>query len=259
MSEELKKSRPKSKEYPAISINQAIDFVRKYKNFPVGKPIKYEVAAKECKVSANTKSFRYSISSAKQFGLISTSTGQTFMLLETAHRLVRPTESEVALNKLKKQCFASPSLYKELISQYEGQGLPPSTTLENVLVTYHSITSAAAKVAAQKFLESVEEVGAVRDGILCLSDEQESESEISSQTDSKSDEAQSDNFLPEEGVDILATQPEGEFAAPLNIPFGDKRRAVLYMPLDATKEDAEYVQEMIALMFKRVYKVDSNV
>mgnify|MGYP000529850617 FL=1 len=47
-----------------------------------------------------------------------------------------------------------------------------------------------------------------------------------------------------------------EFAAPLNISFGDKRRAILYMPIDATRDDAEYVKAMIALMFKKVYGVE---
>ena len=56
--------------------------------------------------------------------------------------------------------------------------------------------------------------------------------------------------------DVLPASEKDEFAAPLNISFGDKRRAMLYMPIDATKEDAEYVRDMISLMFKRVYKVE---
>ena len=41
----------------------------------------------------------------------------------------------------------------------------------------------------------------------------------------------------------------------MNISFGDERRAILYMPIGANKEDAVYVKDMISLMFKRVYGV----
>ena len=71
MSAEEKKTKQKSKEYPAVTLEQAIDFTRRFKDYPKSKPISYETAAKECGVSVGTKSFRYTISSAKQFGLLS--------------------------------------------------------------------------------------------------------------------------------------------------------------------------------------------
>ena len=39
MSAEVKKTRPKSKEYPAVTLDQAIDFVKKFKDDPVSKPL----------------------------------------------------------------------------------------------------------------------------------------------------------------------------------------------------------------------------
>lgn len=252
MSAEEKRTKPKSKEYPAVTLEKSIDFTRKFKDYPVNKPLSYDVAAKVCGVSSNTKSFRYTISSAKQFGLISTSTGLTFTLLEPALRLVRPTESESALMALKIECFSSPKLYSALIAEYTGKSLPSVETLENLLVNYHQITAAAAKVAAQRFIDSATELGVVQNGVLCL--------------DVKPDELSSDHAIdhdaPSADTDViehanaLPVEENGEFAAPLNISFGDKRRAILYMPIDATMEDAEYVKDMISLMFKRVYKVN---
>lgn len=253
MSAEVKKSKPKSKEYPAISLQKAIEFVEKFKDYPVGRPISYEVAAKECGVSAGTKSFRYAISAARQFGLLSTSTGLTFTLLESAHRLVHPTESDAALKALKVECFSLPKLYAELIREYSGKSLPAVGTIENLLITYYSILPSAAKGAAQKFIDTATEVGVVQNGVLCLDAGATEESSIQDTVDSDEvpvDENENTAFNP------LTPGAQDEFAAPLNIPFGDKRRAVLYMPLDATKEDAEYVRDMISLMLKRVYKVD---
>lgn len=253
MSAEVKKTKPRSKEYPAVTLEQTIDFVRKFKDYPISKPISYDVAAKECGVSSSTKSFRYTISSAKQFGLISTSIGLTFTLLEPAYRLVRPTESAAALKALKIECFSSPKLYADLIPDFIGKSLPPVGTLENLLVNYHQIMPTAAKGAAQKFIDSATELGIVQNGVLCLDTEVEEGAPMQALVDA--DEVPADN-KNNEAIDTPTATENGEFAAPLNISFGDKRRAMLYMPIDATKEDAEYVRDMISLMFKRVYKVD---
>lgn len=253
MSAETKKTKPKSKEYPAVTLEQAINFVKKFKDYPVSKPISYDVAAKECGVSLSTKSFRYTISSAKQFGLISTSTGLTFTLLDPAYRLVRPTESEATLKALKIECFSSPKLYAELIPDFNGKSLPSIVTLENLLVNYHQILPAAAKCAAQKFIDSATELGIVQNGVLCFDIYATEGTSAQGTADSNDIPAENDDNST---FDALTAIKKDEFAAPLNISFGDKRRAMLYMPIDATKEDAEYVKDMISLMFKRVYGVE---
>ena len=255
MDSDVKKSKPKSKEYPAITLNKAIEFVKKFKDYPLGKPIAYDVAAKELGVSSATKSFRYSISSAKQFGLIATSTGQTFTLQEAANFLIRPTtEAETTIKAIKNKCFSTPQLYNKLIHEYDGKSLPSVGTLENVLVTYHQILPAVAKVAAQKFIDSAVELGIVQNGVLCLSVEVEEKDSKELTVNSVNDSSIDENSVG--ATNVLLDTEMCEFAAPLNIPFGDKRKAVLYMPLDSKKEDAEYVRDMILLMFKRVYKVD---
>lgn len=263
MDNQERATKPRSKEYPAVKLEEAISFVAKFKDFPTGKPIGYAAAAKECGVSPSTKSFRYTISAAKQFGLISTSAGSTLTLLEPAYRFVRPTESDAALQQLKLACFRSPNLYGELIEEYQGRSLPPTGTIENLLVNYHSIMPTVAKKAAQVFVDTANEVGAIQNGILCLDvaadappapaaaagkgeESPTAQAEMPSRGTHAQDMASSGMLVPE----------SGDFAAPLNIPFGDKRRAVLYLPIDATKEDAEYVRDMIDLMLKRVYKVD---
>lgn len=254
MQPEEKKIKPKSNEYPAVTLNQSIEFVGKFKDYPRSKPISYDAAAKECGVSPSNKSFRYNISSAKQFGLISTSTGLTFTLLEPAYRLVRPTESESALRTLKIECFSSPKLYSELLSNYTGKSLPPVDTIENILINYHKIMPSVAKNAAQKFIVSATELGIVQNGVLCLDTDLDTEESVEKEADPvETENSGAKNIAPtEQPLSIEAS----EFATPLNIPFGDKRRAMLYMPMDATKEDAEYVRDMISLMLKRVYKVD---
>lgn len=263
MDNQERASKPRSKEYPAVKLEEAISFVAKFKDYPTGKPIGYTAAAKECGVSPSTKSFRYTISTAKQFGLISTAAGLTFTLLESAYRLVRPTENDAALQQLKLECFRNPKLYAELIDEYEGRSVPSVGIIENLMVNYHSIMPAVAKKAAQVFVDTANEVGAIQNGVLCMDVStndpptsgavtSRAEEEFAAQDEVLSKDTQGQNVA---NVGMLLPESE-DFAAPLNIPFGDKRRAVLYLPIDATKEDAEYVRDMIDLMLKRVYKVD---
>ena len=40
-----KKSKPKSKDYPAYTLEKTVEFVSKFKDFPPNKPIAYDVAA----------------------------------------------------------------------------------------------------------------------------------------------------------------------------------------------------------------------
>ena len=253
MPNESDRIKQKSKEYPAISFDEAVSFVMKFRDFPLRQVIKKEVAAKEFKVKPTTKSFTYSVSAAKQFGLISVK-GQTFTLTENAYRIIRPTETEDAICKLKLDCIKGPTLYGELIKQYEGRRLPELETLKNVLITYYSILPVVVDTAAKKFIESVNQVGAVEDGILVFEKENHADVSQSATTDKKTDNLTAQDALtPAESAGNLLSCDE--FAAPLIIPFGDKRRAVLYMPIEAEKDEAKYVIEMIKLMFDRVYKV----
>lgn len=252
MSEEAKKTRAKSKEYPADTLEQAIAFVTKFKDYPIGKAIAYDAVAKELKVSTTTKSFRYMISSARQYGLISRAAGNTISLLEPANRLIRPTESEKKLQVLKTDCFSAPKIYRELISQYNGQSLPTASTLENVLINFHGILPNVAGKAAQTFLKNANELGVVVNGVLDTNSVQDAKVE---ESDNSQNLQQESNVIDNPHIQEL-TLAEGEFDAPLTVPLGEHRKAVLYMPMNTEKEDAEYVRSMIDLMFKKLYGVN---
>ncbi len=249
-----KKTKQKSREYPAVTISEVIAFIEKLKDYPQNKPISYETAAGVCGVKITTNSFKYLISAAKQYGMISTAVGKTITLMDAAKEFARPTKSTEELRLLKIECFKTPKLYAELIEEYKGQSLPQQQTLENILVKQYSIVSSVAKVAATTFIKNATEIGVVQSGILDLSAADVSVETPYDSRESAQNSLANEPAAPSISADTLADS--AEFAAPLNIPFGDKRRAVLYMPMDATTEDAEYVKDMIALMFKRVYKVE---
>ena len=85
-----KKSKPKSREYPAVTLDAAVAFVEKFRDYPQNKPISYDVAAETCGVKATTNSFKYTLSSARQYGLISTSSGKTISFWSLQDGLLGP-------------------------------------------------------------------------------------------------------------------------------------------------------------------------
>jgi len=253
MTEETKKIKARSKEYPAFTLNQAIDFVKLIVDYPKNRSISYEYAAKEMGVKADTKSFRYMISSARQYGLLSTSSGNALSLSESAHRLARPFEDEETILSLKKQCFETPKLYRDLISIYKEKSIPDVDRLSNMLVNSQGIVSNVATTAAQVFIDTANEVGAIKSGILILENEMNSVNPPASEEQADSVNPTSRECMPSSELMVK----EG-FDAPLSIPFGEQKKAVLYMPLNVEKNDAEYALAMIRMMFKKVYGVDEE-
>ncbi|MCL2770753.1 MAG: hypothetical protein FWD89_00365 [Firmicutes bacterium] len=256
MEDNVKKEKAKSKDYPALTLMAAVEFLQAFKDYPLNKQISYAVAAKVKGVSETTKSFRYAISAARQYGLISTG-GSAFSFLDAGKKLIRPTDDAATISSLKMQCFSNPKLYGELISQYKGRSIPNITTLENLLVTYNGIMASAANTAAQTFIDTATEVGANKSGVLDL-DVDAIEAVVSGTVM----EAQPERVDEVSKVAVSVTPQkmllEEGFEAPLTIPFGEQKKAILYMPQNVEKDDAEYALEMIKLMFKKIYGVGKN-
>ena len=125
------KMKARSREYPAYTLNETIEFLKNVKDFPKDKAIGYDTVAEQIGVKSCTKSFLYKISSARQFGLITVS-ARTITLTANAYEILFPTKSEKELNEIKKSCFATPSIYRELIESYSGKELPNEKTLKNI-------------------------------------------------------------------------------------------------------------------------------
>lgn len=249
MAEVEKKPKIKSKEYPAVTLNQAIEFIKKLKEYPMGKPISYEIAAQTVGVSTGTKSFKYTISAAKQYGLISTSSGNTLSFLDPAKKILYPTGDDATVASLKMQCFSNPTLYAELIKGYQGKSLPQQGILENLLVSTYGIAPNAKKVAAKTFIDTANEVGAVHSGILCLDVIQQFDNTAS--TNNLDVKDVDDNYLEQISDNIVGMEK-------LVVPFGKQRQATVFIPSDITAEDAEYLYLMIFQMLKRLFKLQDR-
>lgn len=255
METKQKVKKPKSKEYPACSFDDAISFVEKLKNYPVRQPITYSIAAKEHGfASVNTKSFKYRLSAAKQFGLLTTASGETLILTDWAYDLVMPTKSKEEIDAIKLQCFQNPKLYAELLNSYEGKSLPPQSTLENLLVQSYGIVPSVKEVAAKTFRDSAIQAGAVTvSGVLstenravseCVSVEQ---STTNNNVDNKNGDIHNDNGISSIIGEKRSTDLNLET---LIIPLGNQRKIILQYPFDISENEAKFTESIIAQSLK---------
>ncbi len=257
--------RIKSKEYPAYSLQETIDFIDKLKGYPLGKPISYTNAAKEIKVSTNTKSFKYLLSSARQFGLIETSPGQKLTITECGQSFQYPTDTLVA-KELKLKCFKHPVLYKALFDLYEEKSIPPQNILENVLIQECGIAPNATEIAARVFLETAEQVGAIISGILTTSNiPSHSKEEKTGSRVLAHASAVTTNIKPYRDEEHDSTKKILEELAPNNsleirITLEKQRKIIFSYPSDLTSKEAKKAVKMIQVELEDIlpFNFDDN-
>jgi len=256
-----KNSRPRSREYPAISLNQAIDYIMKIKSYPPNKPIAYSILANEHGLrNTSTRSFAYAVSTARQFGLITVS-GQTLTLTDNARLILYPTNDDpTAILGAKMDCFKKPNIYAELINDYNNRSLPSQSILENLLVTQHGIIDSVKGEAATAFLASANDAGAIVNGVFSVDvdfNEDNTVENISVEQNITKTSQQEKPNVTSATIEKESTNLSGQRV--LNIPIADKADAKLYIPSDITLDDVEYIKSMIDLMLKNYVKSTSVV
>lgn len=245
----------KSVQYPKVTWNDCIEFVRTVSSFNL-KAVSYaEVAKKYGLNNPSTKSFTSKLSTCKQFGLLTTSGGNTIQLTDTCKRILFPTGEDVA--PIMKACFGMPPLYTKLIALYDGKAIPSKNLLANILMNDHKIQKSVKDNAAEVFVESAEQLGLIKGGILCYSDSEISES-LPPATEEIKPESQ------ESTVPILDSSVQNGFA-PLSsesdfitqaIPFESGKIARFVIPVDATGDDLLLLRDMFDVLLRRKFKID---
>lgn len=249
----------KSAQYPKSTWNDCIEFVKTVSSFNL-KAVSYgEVAKKYGLTNPAAKSFTSKVSTCKQFGLITTSGGNTIQLTDTCKRILFPTGEDISATI--RACFGMPTLYTKLIAAYDGKAVPNKDILSNILMNDHQIQKSVKDTAAQVFIESAEQLGLIRGGILCYSDaESVSEDAVRKQpaTDD-GDVAARGTALPASPVAAQAAQipapGEADYITQA-IPFGSGKIARFSIPVDATEDDLMLLHDMFDVLLKRKFKLD---
>lgn len=249
----------KSAMYPRASWDECIEFAKNVSSFNL-KAVSYgEVAKKYGLTNPTAKSFSAKVGACKQFGLITTTGGNTIQLTDTCKRIIFPTGEDVSA--IKRACFGMPPLYTKLIATYDGKAIPNKDLLANILMNDHKIQKSVKDQAAQLFIESAEQLGLIKGGILCYSDaENESEEPAAKQPDTEeADAAAQAAALPTFSAAARAVRVPASSEADYitqAIPFASGKIARFFIPIDATEDDLLLLHDMFDVLLKRKFKLD---
>lgn len=240
-----KLAKERSPLYPVFSINESIAFVEEIVRIG-GKKVSVSTVASVVGASVKTNSFKSRISTAKQFGLIR-GTGGTLELTELAKRIFYKVDDRESKQDLI-ESFLSAPLYKKVVERYENQAIPPVDKLSNILLLEYGMTQAAKDVAASKFLESAEQIGILRNGIIML---EEDDDDLSSSIVPPTVSAPTEPAVsPEKASQTSGFAPAAETSGYcFTIPTLSGSLAQVLIPQDVTEKDLDfitlYIQNML--------------
>lgn len=258
-------TREKSALYPNAAWGDCLEFVRIVSAFGL-KSVSYSEVAKKYGLSSPTaKSFTSRISACKQFGLITTSGGNTIHLTETGKRLVFPTGED--LRPIELACFNMPPLYSKLIAVYDGKAIPGQENLANILMTNHRIQPSVKDAAAKFFIESATQLDLIKGGILCYSDatterSQEQAPLIENQTPSADELPQAllaPTAPPSPSAPVLSVPADDDADyITQSIPFESGKVARVIIPIDANEDDLLLLRDMFDVLLRRKFKIKTE-
>lgn len=244
------REREKSALYPNATWDDCMDFIKTIDSFKLKSVAYVEVAKKMGLSSISTKSFTSKISTSKQFGLITTSSG-TIQLTDTCKRILYPTNGDTY--SIKHTCFSQPPLYNKLIAIYDGKALPSVEILGNILMNEHKIAKAVKDNAAKCFLQSAEELDLIKGGILCYADS-ESNSTNDTQEITQKDLCKDTIKTVSQTDNVQNVSNEAEYITQ-SIPTQSGKVAKIIIPIDAEEDDLYMIKDMLDIILKRKFKL----
>ncbi|MDR0903591.1 MAG: hypothetical protein LBM59_03055 [Ruminococcus sp.] len=202
--EDTKKA--KSRPHPTKSWNDCRDMI--YTFAKLGPKSSFEDLAKALNTTVTSRLFRPLLSSARQFGMVDLS-GDTVVQTPLAKDLLFNDSFELRL-----QSFRSPKIYDEIFQKYEGSALPSGDKFA-MLLAQMGILGKASNDAAAIFIESANQLGLIKNGILDISNTEIPKSELA-ETD-KLEEKHEDELIVAT-ITADKTQPDNERYHQFEIP-----------------------------------------
>jgi hypothetical protein len=170
--EEAKKERQRSPNYPAVGLRDAVERVRKLytEDGRAGAPPK--IAAVHIGFKAPHGQAMSVLAALKRFGLVSEVNGR-IAPTHAAIEILNLPESDPRRKAALREAALGPPIYRELVDNHRVTGLPKRDVLEAELVTYKKFNPSAVKAFVTDFLDTLEYAGiSVEDGVSSTGDEE---------------------------------------------------------------------------------------
>lgn len=156
------KKNSRSSGYPVFSLEDCVSAVKMVKQGLGMSFSSRDLIAQAMGYSGVTGASGTKISACVHFGLLNRS-GNTYAVSELSGKVLTPvSENEKAMALV--EAVSSPSLYKKLITEYDGRALPKM--LENILCREYGIIENSAKKATDIFKRSLEYAGLLQNGVV---------------------------------------------------------------------------------------------
>jgi hypothetical protein len=156
--DEQKKKRHRSPNYPAIGLKEAVERTKKFYEQDGKAGAQAEIAARHIGF-ASAHGQAYSVLAAlKRFGLVEDKDGRVVPTARAIEIISLP-DSDQRRTKAIRQAALSPRIYRELIDQYKDSGLPAEDTLEGELKAYKNFNPNAVREFLKGFTETIEFAG----------------------------------------------------------------------------------------------------
>lgn len=236
-------SKERSSLYPSYSINECLDVVFIINKIG-GKLVSTSRIAEELKVSITTNSFRAKLSTCRQFNLIKIAGASTLQLTDLSKRVLFPT-SDMSKCEAIRQAFMSAPLYQKLCQRFENQALPNKERLGNILLQEYGITKAAKDVAAEQFINSAEQIGILKNGVLIFEDEPTHNNTIESSDGDQQESEPIDTKLNSRN-ELNHTPVLAGYR--FEIPTLSGTFAQFIIPLDVSVKDLDFIEKYIQTM-----------
>lgn len=224
--------RERSPLYPQFTINEILDFIQEINKIG-GKKVSINTIASVLDTSVKTNAFKSKISTAKQFGLIR-GTGGVVETTELAKRILFPVNDNDT-HKAIIESFLSAPLYQKIVERYENRALPTIDKLGNILLLEYHLTKNAKNIAAEKFIESAEQIGILKNGIITSEFD---ENDFSHDMDSVNE---SDKNISEDNNQNNIFSQSEKTGYCFTIPTLSGSVVQINIPQDVTEKDLDFI------------------
>lgn len=239
----LQKPREKSALYPAVTLEDCLEFIRKIDSIG-GESVSYaSIISLMGLKNPTTRSFLSRISASKQYGLILTGNSKA-QLTDVGRRILRSADEEQTKNLLV-DAFINPPLYQKLVERFFGKALPPKNQLANLLMNEYRIIRQVKDLAADCFYKSAQFLGLITDGVLYAEAyEKLYACEQSAYQEQKNTVSSIEETLPYR----KAQESDHGTGYYFEIPTLSKNTAKIFIPADVTQKDLDYIGQYLQNM-----------
>lgn len=151
-SDEQPKSRQKSPNAPAYSLQECQEDTRKIFRVEGQAPLSRESIAEHLSLASQSGPFNRKLSSLRQYGFLDP-IGKDFRVSELFIR-VDQSYDEADRRQALREALGRPAIFQSLLAHYENSGLPSDLNLTNQLLLKYRFTKKNAETVAKAFLDS---------------------------------------------------------------------------------------------------------